>query len=968
MTYKLTITCDDFNTSSYAANNNEKTSKAVCTTDDNKTFEVKWTSYQVYQQSSKMQWQKNKGYIYNSTNLGTITNIIVTSTAGTFTTYYGDTEQPSSNTEVGGGFFKINVGDATGTSSKVEITFNAEDDHVPSFTLTAMSNNDSYGTVSVDGSTITAMPEEGYRVSSSNPYSVTTGTATVTQNGNVFTVSADADCTVQINFELIPCYTVTLSDDTENPMTESSSGAGVTLPSRDNVGGYTFAGWSTDNVTEETTKAPTIIPAGTYNPTSDVTLYPVYTRTESGAVPSPFKVGNTGDFVIVFDRIDGSGKYFALPANPTVSNGKITAGYVTVSEAEGVKYVTPENANGYTWTIASATNGYTLSDGSKYLYHSNGGASGTDLEYGTGTTYTWSFTIVDDVYVQMAGMSGSTVNSRGMLLYTSIGGYALSNWETSGYYKTMILPVCFGSTSYYWSEPVAAAVERPVIELAANPFLFSTTATITCETDGATIYYSYDNETWTAYTEALTITETKTIYAKATKDPDESRVASVTAIKNQAEPVVTISDSGITNRNLYVGTAAGSLSASVTYEDAPVAGAVVTWSGDNNEVATINETTGAVTLVGAGKVTFTATFAGNDDYSEQTATYVLNVTNIDPDAYFTWVETELASLTSSDVFVIVGNNGSNYAMTNDKGTSSAPAATEVTVVGKTLSGTIDNNLQWNISGDAGNGYVFYPNGDSENWLYCINDNNGVRVGKTNDNKAFKISNEGYLYNTGRSRYVGIYNSQDWRCYTSINSNIENQTFKFYKKVDAKSVTVTSAGYATYCSEMALDFTGTGITAYYGTAEGSKLTFKPITKVPANTGVLLVCAGGTTVDVPTLSGAADVVTGNILVGVTEATTITKDDYILNVVDVEGEKKAGFFLAGTHTSLAANRAYIPASVGAGVKSFVLDLEDDADGIKTLSDSPLKGENIYNLAGQRLSKMQKGINIVNGKKILK
>ena len=48
--------------------------------------------------------------------------------------------------------------------------------------------------------------------------------------------------------------------------------------------------------------------------------------------------------------------------------------------------------------------------------------------------------------------------------------------------------------------------------------------------------------------------------------------------------------------------------------------------------------------------------------------------------------------------------------------------------------------------------------------------------------------------------------------------------------------------------------------------------------------------------------------------------------------------------------------------------LDAEDDPVGIKTLSDSPSKGEDIiFNLAGQRLSKMQKGINIVEGKKVL-
>ena len=46
-------------------------------------------------------------------------------------------------------------------------------------------------------------------------------------------------------------------------------------------------------------------------------------------------------------------------------------------------------------------------------------------------------------------------------------------------------------------------------------------------------------------------------------------------------------------------------------------------------------------------------------------------------------------------------------------------------------------------------------------------------------------------------------------------------------------------------------------------------------------------------------------------------------------------------------------------------------DPDGIKEIKNEELIMKNegaIYNLAGQRLSKMQKGINIVGGKKILK
>ena len=38
------------------------------------------------------------------------------------------------------------------------------------------------------------------------------------------------------------------------------------------------------------------------------------------------------------------------------------------------------------------------------------------------------------------------------------------------------------------------------------------------------------------------------------------------------------------------------------------------------------------------------------------------------------------------------------------------------------------------------------------------------------------------------------------------------------------------------------------------------------------------------------------------------------------------------------------------------------------ETAAASSLKNSGIYNLAGQRLSKMQKGINIINGKKVLK
>ena len=122
-TYSFTISSSDFNTTSYSANNKEKTSTATCTTDPKKTMSVRWTSYQVMKSNSKMQWQKNNGYIYNKTDLGTIKSITVTSSAGKFTTYYGTEEHPTSGTTVGNGFFTVKVGSATGTTSQIVINF-----------------------------------------------------------------------------------------------------------------------------------------------------------------------------------------------------------------------------------------------------------------------------------------------------------------------------------------------------------------------------------------------------------------------------------------------------------------------------------------------------------------------------------------------------------------------------------------------------------------------------------------------------------------------------------------------------------------------------------------------------------------------------------------------------------------------------------------------------------------------------
>ena len=154
--------------------------------------------------------------------------------------------------------------------------------------------------------------------------------------------------------------------------------------------------------------------------------------------------------------------------------------------------------------------------------------------------------------------------------------------------------------------------------------------------------------------------------------------------------------------------------------------------------------------------------------------------------------TDISKITATDVVVITvtKTDGSVYAMSNNKGTGSAPAAVAVTIENGKISSDVDDTIKWNIYNDGGN-LTIYPNGTTTTWLYCTATNNGVRVG-TNTNKVFTIDAEsGYLKHTGTSRYLGVYNAQDWRCYTNTTGNTANQTLGFYVLTQSSTVTYYS---------------------------------------------------------------------------------------------------------------------------------------------------------------------------------
>ena len=224
-----------------------------------------------------------------------------------------------------------------------------------------------------------------------------------------------------------------------------------------------------------------------------------------------------------------------------------------------------------------------------------------------------------------------------------------------------------------------------------------------------------------------------------------------------------------------------------------------TWSSSNTDVATIDEATGEITLVAAGKTTISVTVASDDTYNEGIGKYELTVEAAQV-SEGEWVKTDISAISASDIVVIVG---SNYGIRNDEGTSTSPDVVSVTITNDKITSVVPDNIKWNISGNSTDGYVFYPNGETSKWLYCntaenSSSNNNIRVG-TGDRKQWKPDANGYFINTvgGSNTYVervlSINGTSDWRSYTNTNNNPQKLEFYVLKSSGSSEGGSTGGG-------------------------------------------------------------------------------------------------------------------------------------------------------------------------------
>lgn len=184
----------------------------------------------------------------------------------------------------------------------------------------------------------------------------------------------------------------------------------------------------------------------------------------------------------------------------------------------------------------------------------------------------------------------------------------------------------------------------------------------------------------------------------------------------------------------------------------------------------------------------------------------------------------------------------------------------------------------------------------------------------------------------------------------------------------KTATIGDAGYATYSNGEKYTVSGAD-KVYVATGVSTntvELTVMPSSTVfAANAGVILKGSGDVTIN---SVGSEDAYSGpNFLVGSGNSSKTVSSVENVYVFSWDGTKvsSVGFYAASGAGPIDAHKAYLDAS-GATSRFLSFSFGDEPSGINEVN-AALNDDTVYNLQGVRMSSLRKGLNIVNGKKIM-
>ena len=455
----------------------------------------------------------------------------------------------------------------------------------------------------------------------------------------------------------------------------------------------------------------------------------------------------------------------------------------------------------------------------------------------------------------------------------------------------------------------------------------------------------------------------------------------------------------------------------------------ITWTSTDTDVATINASTGAISIVAAGSTTIKANFAGNDYYKPAEVSYTLTVNK--KDAGIAWpednYEAKVGRAFTSPVLINPNNLPVTYSKTNLTSCADVDSETGVVTIKKEGTTNILAKFLGNDEYEASTVSYTLTVVDPDQTVINFNNNDqeiagnfesgdalsytikGVKIDLKKTNKETQPRMDGATV-SGGTRYLRIYTGNTMTLTAPEGYNFKSIAFDFNKgkligtdsysssnttwegnantvtftggestfinsitiKYDIENVTIGEAKYATYCSTKALNFAPTDVKVYKAQANGSSVKLTEISGgiVPANTGVILYCETADTYSIP-VTTTTNTISENELVGVTSAITVAKttDGKYNYILQSDGNGGIVFNMAKEGgATMPAGKAYLSTSVNAAPARLSVVFADEAQGIgATLmnSEERIVNSDVFDLQGRRVAHPTKGLYIVNGKK---
>lgn len=398
-------------------------------------------------------------------------------------------------------------------------------------------------------------------------------------------------------------------------------------------------------------------------------------------------------------------------------------------------------------------------------------------------------------------------------------------------------------------------------------------------------------------------------------------------------------------------------------------GVTPAYTSSNTEVATVDATTGEVTIVGVGTTTITITSPETGIYEGATASYELNVK-----AAIYKVEFDF---TTNNWGLPTGYNKGEASYTNEAGYT---ITFGISSSGHKIMGSdSDCNLIFGKE-DATLSLPAFPFAVSKIKVFGKKGASGkvtqnIFVGNEAVSTETTNATEDHIYEIAEA-FQAAGNIYTLKVTNANNTQITKIVVYAKDETIAGAINIaTEEGYGTFYTDKNYVLPQ-GLTAFgYTSIDGNTLTksveYVAGDIVPANTAVVVKGAKGSYNYYNTEEVATKTIENNLLKGVTTDTKIEAKSgvkrYILTRAD---DGILAFYRTNTGTiNVKANRAYLEVPTAMAVASF--SLEGSATGINNVVTTAAK-QGIYTISGVRLNatttkELPAGIYIVDGKKVI-